>query len=95
MSTAAQRQLQSADPSGRAENSDRARPGDRGIGSPPNLAAGPSGLDEYVRTTVALAPPLTPEQRERLARLLRHDGRPGPRGAKQPAPGRNRKGSRQ
>jgi hypothetical protein len=91
MSTAAQRQLQSIDPSGPADTSVRARTGDRGIGSPLKLAAGPSGLDEYVRTTVALAPPLTSEQRERLALLL-CDGRPGPRDAKHSAPGRNRMG---
>jgi hypothetical protein len=35
------------------------------------VTAGTEAIEDYIRRTVAAAPPLSPEQRDRLALLLR------------------------
>jgi hypothetical protein len=44
-----------------------------------------SSADDYIKKLVDSAPPLTPEQRNRLAVLLRPDSQPQPDEVKNPA----------
>jgi hypothetical protein len=44
-----------------------------------------SSADDYIKKLVDSAPPLTPEQRNRLAVLLRPDSQPQPDEVKKPA----------